>query len=344
VSPLPSPELWVTTAPPVTLPRVDSWLPRIDSWLPPLPPTTPPPLSLDAANDNVAVYAGVVAHTERLTLSTLWSSLVEPRARGLPDLRAGHNLLCLAADAGILGCDTPTEQWQLGLYLPTADRLHPADAPLACRIVGDAVRRGWLAAWQAQLVCGRPADAPPSPTDGDVRSLVERAHRLTGGGEELDAAAAAAAAELSTLQRALGAGRDGGRRPLVDGATWRLGVALVPLVAAALPAAGAPAADAAGAADAGDRGDAMGAAAAAAAAGAALDFSVNHANLVAAAAVLGAPAAARRPPLVAALCRQWYALDAFAAALSSVAAATAAAAAGVSPGELQLSAATSSSG
>jgi len=290
------------------------------------------------------VYAGVVAHPERLTVSTLWSTLIEPRARGLPDLRAGHNLLRLAADAGTIGCDTPTEQWQLGLYLSTADRLHAADAPLAWRIVGDAVRRGWLAAWHAQLVCGRPADHPLSPTDGHVRSLVECAHRLTGGAGEIDAAAAAAAAELSTLQRAPGAWRDGGRWPLVDGATWRLGVALAPLVAAALPAASAPAAAAADAADADDDRDGMGVAAAAAAAAAALDFSVNHANLGAAAAVLGAPAAARRLPPVATLRRQWFAVDAFAAALSSVAAATAAAAVGVPPGELQLSVATSSSG
>lgn len=258
-----------------------------------------------------------------LTLGTLREKLVADNARGVASLRAGHNLLCLAADAGLFSSDPASDggatqgAWQLGLYLPVQVVLAPADLPLARLIVADATARGFLAPWQAQLLQDHHRGGFPSAET--TQGLFLRAHRLEGVSvEALVEAAGTAQRELAGLHHRLTEVPVSERRPLLIEEVPRVGLSLVLLVAAALPRGGSPA-KAAAAAE-------VSAAATSAVDREALDFAVCHSNLRAALRVLTFSPAASQTALRTAVESAWGSYEEFVGVLASVVDAAAASA------------------
>lgn len=274
-------------------------------------------------NDLPAVYKAAVRCPSLLTLGTLREKLVADNARGVASLRAGHNLLCLAADAGLFSSDPASDggatqgAWQLGLYLPVQVVLAPADLPLARLIVADATARGFLAPWQAQLLQDHHRGGFPSAET--TQGLFLRAHRLEGVSvEALVEAAGTAQRELAGLHHRLTEVPVSERRPLLIEEVPRVGLSLVLLVAAALPRGGSPA-KAAAAAE-------VSAAATSAVDREALDFAVCHSNLRAALRVLTFSPAASQTALRTAVESAWGSYEEFVGVLASVVDAAAASA------------------
>lgn len=279
--------------------------------------------TLAGVNDLPAVYKAAVRCPSLLTLGTLREKLVADNARGVASLRAGHNLLCLAADAGLFSSDQASDggatqgAWQLGLYLPVQVVLAPADVPLARLIVADATARGFLAPWQAQLLQDHHRGGFPSAET--TQGLFLRAHRLAGVSvEALVEAAGTAQRELAGLHHRLTEVPVSERRPLLIEEVPRVGLSLVLLVAAALPRGGAPA-KAAAAAE-------VSAAATSAVDREALDFAVCHSNLRAALRVLTFSPAASQTALRTAVESAWGSYEEFVGVLASVVDAAAASA------------------
>lgn len=288
------------------------------------PPSEPhvrrqPIPTLAGLNDLPAVYKAVVVGypSTLLTLETFAEKLVAENARGVASLRAGHNLLCLAADAGLFSPDSGTTDlkaiqnaWQLGLYLPVHLMLAPADVPLARLIVTDATARGFLARWQAQLLQDH-HHGGNLPSVETSQSLFLRAHRVDGVTVEgLVEAAGMCHRELTALNHRLSEVPEPKRRLLLIERVPRVGLSLVLLVAAALPRERIPRKAAAAVAEATDVTSMV--------ERAALDFAVCHSNLRAALQVLNAPFAASQTALSTAVQSAWGSYDAFINGLASV--------------------------
>eukprot|EP00170_Pyropia_yezoensis_P009139 contig_39738_g9174 len=278
----------------------------------PGPPVVP--TGLDDLDDLYDVYAEIVANPAMLQLPVLDRLLERPRLmKSLSALRAGHNLLVLAAKNGCLttvqrgGWSSYQSKWMQKLYLPCHSALLRGEVPLAEAILTDARRWGFLKECQVDtLTCHFRASSEVAET---FRELYARVSRLEVDVRVLTAAAATTHKELLDLDATLTRVAARAQRRALQMAVPKIGLSLLPLVGSALGTA---------------LETVVGVGVSVSEAGlstlrqAGLDFSVDHSNLGAALAVLSSCHATREVDLLRVVTDQWGSFDSFLEALKLV--------------------------
>lgn len=262
---------------------------------------------LDDLDHLYDVYGEVVANPALLQLSVLDRLLERPRlVNSLSALRAGHNLLVLAAKNGCLGAvhkgalSSYQSKWMQKLYFPCHSALLRGEVPLAEAILTDAGRWRFLKQYQVELVtCHFHASSKIGET---FRELYARVSRLKVNAKVLIAAAATTHKELLDLDLTLKRVAARAQRRALQMAIPKIGLSLLPLVGSALGTA---------------LETVVGVGVSVSEAGlsslrqAGLDFSVDHSNLGAALTVLSSHHATREVDLFQAIAKEWSSFDRF---------------------------------